>query len=143
MTSPVVRSPASPVCPIDDPENARTSSPLRAAFLDAAWWWRRHVVARAWYDARLALGRRMHACGIDDGSLVSTISAVDRQIREGGPAVFLQELENQRTRLLVRLADLALAEEAPLPGAAAEYQAARKVQEALQPAAEGGRQGEG
>lgn len=90
-----------------------------------------HADQRSWYAARLALGRRMYAAGIDDGQLGQEIARLEqrthrsgRNMSEAGPAA-------ERDRLLVQLADLALEDDAPLPGAEGEYRRAREMQEVL------------
>jgi hypothetical protein len=83
--------------------------------------------------ARLALGGRMYAAGIDDGELGARVRALDGQIaRAEAAGIPTQALRAGRRRLLVRLADAALAEDGPLPGADAEYQRAREAQRALE-----------
>jgi hypothetical protein len=87
---------------------------------------------RAFLAAKLALGERMYAAGIDDGRLAAQIAAVDQRLRQAEAAgVSLRELLAKRQDLILRLAAAALAEEAPLPGADAEYEQARLAQAAL------------
>jgi hypothetical protein len=74
----------------------------------------------------------MYAAGIDDGQLGAQIAAVDLQIRQFHSATTdIKGLKAERRTLLVRLAAAALEEDAPLPGADAEYETARKAQAAL------------
>jgi hypothetical protein len=88
--------------------------------------------------AQLALGERMSAAGIDDGYLGPYIAALDRRIRRAAEARLpVGPLLAQRRQLLLRLAAAALEEDAPLPGADAEYQKARHAQEALRKAEAG------
>jgi len=95
-------------------------------------WWRRPSPSRAFEEALVALGERMYAAGIDDGHLGAQVAALDQQIRQGHPArVEVQGLKTERRKLLVPLAAAALEEDAPLPGADAEYETARKAQAAL------------
>jgi hypothetical protein len=83
--------------------------------------------------AKLALGDRMYLEGIDDGRLGVFLAALDQRIRLAeairrpvGP------LLGQRRGLLLRLAAAALEDDAPLPGAQAEYERAREALTALQ-----------
>jgi hypothetical protein len=74
----------------------------------------------------------MRASSIDDGLLGEQISELEAKIRFAKAArIATQSLEAARTALLVRLADLALEDDAPLPGADAEYRAAREAHVAL------------
>ena len=101
-------------------------------------WWRRRSLSRAFEEALVALGERMYAAGIDDGHLGALVAALDQQIRQGHPArVEVKELNTERRNLLVPLAAAALEEDAPLPGADAEYETARKALAALVPNAGG------
>jgi len=90
----------------------------------------RRSLRRAVFEAQLALGERMYAAGIDDGHLGAQVAALDQHIRQGHPAR-VEGLTAERRTLLVRLAAAALEEDAPLPGADAEYETARKAQAAL------------
>jgi hypothetical protein len=79
------------------------------------------------HEARLALGRRMWTSGIDDGTIGVQIAALDAQTREKAlPPVTFAAIEAARTALFLRLADLALEDDAPLPGAEAEFRRARE-----------------
>jgi hypothetical protein len=94
--------------------------------------WRRRSRGRAFEEALVALGERMYAAGIDDGHLGAQIAAVGQHVRQGHPAgVEVEGLQAARRKLLVRLAAAALEEDAPLPGADAEYETARKARAAL------------
>jgi hypothetical protein len=74
----------------------------------------------------------MYAAGLDDGQCGAQIAALDRHIRQAhSPPTDLQRLRAERRALLVRLAAAALEEDAPLPGADAEYETARRAQAAL------------
>ena len=93
---------------------------------------RKGGLRRAFTAAKLALGARMYAAGIDDGYLGAQITAVEKRILRDevarlphGP--FLAE----RRQLLLRLGSAALEVEAPLPGADAEYERARTALAAL------------
>jgi hypothetical protein len=87
---------------------------------------------RALLAAKIDLGERMYAAEIDDGSLGVQITALDKRIRRGYTTRLpLGPLLAQRRELLLRLAAAAMEEEAPLPGAEAEYQRARKALVAL------------
>jgi hypothetical protein len=80
----------------------------------------------------------MYAAGIDDGQLGAQVAALDRHLGQAQAATTDRKgLKAERRTLLVRLAAAALEEDAPLPGADAEYEAARKAQAAL--ARRGGR----
>jgi hypothetical protein len=60
------------------------------------------------------------------------IAAVDQRIRQAEAAgISLLELLAQRRNLILRLAAAALEEDAPLPGADAEYERARLARAAL------------
>ena len=87
---------------------------------------------RALLAAEIDLGERMFAAGIDDGSLGAQVAALDQRIRRADAARLpLGPLLARRRQLLLRLAAAALAEDAPLPGADAEYGMARSAQAAL------------
>jgi len=77
----------------------------------------------------------MVAAGIDDGQLAAQIASLDERIRRGEAS---RVLRADRKKLVLQLAAAALEEEAPLPGADAEYQKAWVVQAALQAYAEQG-----
>lgn len=83
---------------------------------------------RAFTVAQLALGERMIAAGIDDGEIGEQVAALEEAIRRtqavGGP---YHALHAERERLVRRLADVALEDDGPLPGADAEYVAARQA----------------
>ncbi len=83
--------------------------------------------------AKLALGHRMYAAAIDDGELGAQISALDAKIRLAEAAKTSGEaLKAERVKLVRQLADAALAEKGPLPGADAEYATACEAEAALQ-----------
>ncbi len=83
-------------------------------------------------DAKLALGERMFAAGIDDGRIGAQTAAVDERIRQAhADQAASKALKAERRTLLLRLAEAALEEDAPLPGADAEYTRARVAQTAL------------
>jgi hypothetical protein len=90
------------------------------------------LLAAAFADARRTLGRQMFAAGIDDGETGEQIAAIDASLAfeglEGGEA---QDLRSQRTLLLIRLADAALENDAPLPGADDEFAQALALKHAL------------
>jgi len=93
---------------------------------------------RAFTAAKLALGERMYAAGIDDGFLGAPIAALGQRLRRAEAARLpLGPLLAQRRELLLRLAAAALEEVAPLPGADAEYDRARTTEAALKKEAEG------
>jgi hypothetical protein len=94
--------------------------------------WRSRSRGRAFEEALVALGERMYAAGIDDGHLGAQVGGLDQHIRQGHPAGDeVKGLRAERRTLLVRLAAAALEEDAPLPGAEAEYETASKAQAAL------------
>ena len=75
---------------------------------------------------------RMYAAGIDDGQLASQIAHLDEIIGQAEAArCSARALRADRKKLVLQLAAAALEEEAPLPGADAEYQKAREAQAAL------------
>jgi hypothetical protein len=93
---------------------------------------RRGSLQRAFLSAKLALGERMYAAGIDDGRLGAFLAALDQRIRRAeATRLPLGPLLAQRRDLLLRLAAGALEEDAPLPGAQAEYERAREALAAL------------
>jgi len=77
--------------------------------------------------ARLELGERMFAANIDDGQSGEGITALNQAIPRAASQAELQRLSAERDRLLIRLADAALANEAPLPGADVEYARVRQL----------------
>jgi hypothetical protein len=88
--------------------------------------------------AEIDLGERMYVAGIDDGSLVAQITALEQRIRRADTVRLpLGPLLAQRRELLLRLAAAALEVEAPLPGADAEYERARTALATLKKEAEG------
>jgi hypothetical protein len=67
----------------------------------------------------------MYAAGIDDGETGCLIEKVEREIqaaKKGGTS--WEALEAQREILVIRLADAALENDAPLPGADAAFRRA-------------------
>lgn len=80
------------------------------------------LLEEAYRDARLALGRRMFASGIDDGETGEQIAAVTGDTAEAWAG---------RNRLFIRLADAALEDDAPLPGADAEFEQAVQLKQAV------------
>jgi hypothetical protein len=94
--------------------------------------WRKRSLAQAFYKARLALGQKMYQAGIDDGQLGEQIRDLDECIcRATATQAPSKALKLQQEKLILQLADAALAEEGPLPGADTEYQKARKAEAAL------------
>jgi hypothetical protein len=83
--------------------------------------WHKRSLSRAFCHARMLLGRRMIAAGIDDGELGAKVAALDERTSWA-----------ERDGLLAQLAAAALEEDAPLPGADAEYRRAREALTALQ-----------
>ncbi len=105
-------------------------------FVQCVWYgttlWHRRSVIRAFSNARFALGQCMFAVGIDDGETGAQINALDQKMRRVETASgSTKVLQAERNRLVIQLADAALVEEAPLPGADAEYGKAREAQAAL------------
>jgi hypothetical protein len=93
---------------------------------------RKGGLRRALLAAELALGERMYAAGIDDGHLAAQVAAVDRSILRAETARLSPgPLLDQRRKLILQLAAAALEEDAPLPGADAEYERAREALAAL------------
>jgi hypothetical protein len=76
----------------------------------------------------------MWMSGIDDGSIGKRLVRLEVRMRQSGlnPAS-IQALQAIHTVLLLRLADLALEDDAPLPGADEEFQRARDVLTAMSP----------
>ncbi len=95
---------------------------------------RRHRwLIAAFTESQTALGERMYAAGIDDGSLGAKIRALDQQLSwaySAGDST--QSLMSARHRLILQLAAAALEDDGPLPGAEAEYRRARETQAALE-----------
>jgi len=83
-------------------------------------------------DARLALGKKMFATGIDDGETSARIAATDQQLLQVNLAGRPRELLHaRRTALVLKLADVALEDDAPLPGADEEFAQALALKQAL------------
>src|SRR5262245_35946156 len=92
---------------------------------------RSRLLDGAFTEARLALGRRMYAVGIDDGESGAQVAAVDAALAADGVAPgAAPELRARRLLLLIRLADAALENDAPLPGADAEFAHALHLKQA-------------
>lgn len=90
---------------------------------------RERSLARAFYEARLALGLRMYCAGIDDGQLGEQILDLDERIRRATKTQAPSKaLKLHREKLLLQLADAALEDEGRLPGADGEYEMARKIE---------------
>ncbi len=105
--------------------------PVRLAYYGLAVW-RSRSLGRAYSDALLVLGQRMYAAGIDDGEIGAKISAVAEQLRRAGVSrVSAEALRAEREKLFRQLAACALEDDAPLPGADAEYAESREAQAAL------------
>jgi hypothetical protein len=74
---------------------------------------------------QLALGKQMYRAGIDDGCSGAGIRKLNREIIERrSTGVAAHELYRQRDRLFRQLADAALENDAPLPGAQDEFEVA-------------------
>jgi hypothetical protein len=76
------------------------------------------------------LGERMYAAGIDDGLIGAQIAALDQKIGQGTIQNSKKAIVAARGKLIRQLAECALTEEAPLPGADHEYRVARDAQKA-------------
>ena len=87
---------------------------------------------RTFAAAQIALGERMYAVGLDDGETFDRLAEVEsklcRSALAGDPT---RSLKRKRDALLRRLADAALQDDAPLPGADPEFQLARAAKTAL------------
>jgi hypothetical protein len=82
--------------------------------------------------AKFALGERMYLAKIDDGRLGAFLAALDQRIRRAeATRRLVGPLLAQRRDLLLRLAAAALEDDAPLPGAQAEYERAWEALTAL------------
>jgi hypothetical protein len=86
---------------------------------------------RAFLKAQLALGERMFKAGLDDGQTSAHLAALDRELRRSSGETATRLLA-ERKQLLLQLAAAALEDDAPLPGADAEYRQARETQAAFQ-----------
>ena len=96
------------------------------------------AVRRALLAAELDLGERMYAAGIDDDSLGAQVAALEQRIRRADTTRLpLGPLLARCRELLLRLAAAALEDDAPLPGAGAEFERARAALAALTKEAEG------
>ena len=84
---------------------------------------RARLLEEAYRDARLALGRRMFAAGIDDGETGEQIAVLVGDSPETWA---------RRNRLFIQLADAALEDDAPLPGADAEFAQALELKWAVE-----------
>ncbi len=94
--------------------------------------WHKRSLAQAFYEARLAHGQRMYWAGIDDGQLGVQIGDLDERIyRAKATQAPSTALKLQQEKLILQLADAALADEGPLPAADTEYQKATKAEAAL------------
>lgn len=92
---------------------------------------RSRLLEQSFREARLALGRQMYAAGIDDGETGAMIAAVAAELASAAPPA-VAELEARRNRLYIRLADAALEDDAPLPGADAEFAQALDLKRAIE-----------
>ena len=110
---------------------AAAASPLRLV-KNGQGAWRKRSLTQVFYQTRLALGQSMYRAGIDDGQLGVQIRDLDECIwRATATQAPCKALKLQQEKLILQLADAALAEEGPLPGADTEYQMARKAEAAL------------
>jgi hypothetical protein len=91
------------------------------------------MLAEAYTEARIALGQQMYATGIDDGETGALIASIDEAIgRNLISRAEAQDLRAERVLLLIRLADAALEDDAPLPGADEEFAEALELKRALE-----------
>jgi hypothetical protein len=112
--------------PADRPGSLLSRLP---ALLEAPLWFvraarkrRADQLEREFRAARLALAAQMYRAGIDDGETGPLIAATDQQLLAARYAGSSREaLEAEREKLLVRLADAALEDDSPLPGADDEF----------------------
>ncbi len=89
----------------------------------------RVTLEQIFHKARIALGEQMVVAGIDDGEIGEQLAALAEEIRQASwSQAALHEIKGEPERLILHLADLALEEDGPLPGAEKEYQRARKAQ---------------
>jgi hypothetical protein len=94
--------------------------------------WRKRRLSAAFVEAQVALGERMYAAGIDDGEHGAKISALEDRLRRAeAVGASTEGLRATRRQMILRLAAAALEDDAPLPGADAEYRRAREAQAAL------------
>lgn len=108
---------------------AALSKPFRLAKHGATLWARLRLKQAA-LEAQIALGERMYATGIDDGSLGEQIRMIEKKLREAeADGARARALLVARQSLLLQLAAAALEEDGPLPGADAEYLKMREAQE--------------
>lgn len=83
--------------------------------------------------ARIALGERMYAAGIDDGETGEQILDMDLRIRLAKiMGQSWEALEGDREKLVIKLADAALENDAPLPGADREFALALDLKNSIQ-----------
>lgn len=135
MTDTITARPVSPAClapsgPASALDEEPISKILGGMYGQGAW--TKRSLAQAFCEARLALGQRMYRAGIDDGTLGGQIRDLDERInRPTATRAPSKALKVQQKKLILQLADAALAEEGPLPGADAEYRRAREAQAAL------------
>jgi hypothetical protein len=93
---------------------------------------RSRLLDHAFAEARLALAQRMYSAGIDDGESGEQIAGLDARLAAAGIAPGdAQELRARRLLLLLRLADAALENDAPLPGADVEFEHALELKRLL------------
>ena len=94
---------------------------------------RSRLLDEAFAEARIVLGRQMYVGGIDDDETGVKIAELDRALAaaesSSGEA---QDLNARRTLLLIHLADAALEDDAPLPGADTEFKHALELKRSLE-----------
>jgi len=122
------------------PYTSPTSRPAPSLFERPLRWFQRvrdrrraRLLAEAYTEARIALGQRMFAAGIDDGETGAAIASIDEAIARNLVArAEAQDLRAERVLLFIRLADAALEDDAPLPGANEEFIEALDLKRALE-----------
>ena len=78
--------------------------------------WGKPTLAQAFNEAHLALGQKMYQAGIDDGQLGAQIRDLDERIcRATATQAPSKALKLRREKLILQLADAALAEEGRIP----------------------------
>jgi hypothetical protein len=87
----------------------------------------------AFAQAQLRLGEKMYSVGIDNDELGIQIARVDADLRCAVPCHnIVIELRTKREKLLRRLADAALEDYAPLPGAQVDFEQAWAARAAVE-----------
>jgi hypothetical protein len=90
--------------------------------------WRSRSLEQVLIEAKNALGERMLAADIDDGQIGAEIALLDEKMLQTTASRVVSALMVERRKLVLRLAEAALEDDAPLPGADDEYRKVREVQ---------------